>query len=112
MDVDSVSDSNGSPKAQGKSSSATSKASETSSRLMQYHGTLLPKGFPPLPADWISEWETFPASDGALQLFGVLHHPEKWSGPRAVVVVHGFGEHGGRYLHVPHYLRDATDAVY
>ncbi len=30
----------------------------------------------------------------------------------SVFVVHGFGEHGGRYLHLPHYVREQADSVY
>lgn len=29
-----------------------------------------------------------------------------------LIVVHGHGEHGGRYFHVPHYVRDVVDSVY
>lgn len=72
-----------------------------------------PRGFPELPAGWISEWETFPSADQSLQLFGVLHRLEKgWEGKNLLVVAHGFGEHGGRYLHFPHYLQGAVDGVY
>ncbi len=79
---------------------------------MIYQGVRQPKGFPSLPAGWVSEWETFPSSDGALQLFAVTHHKEPWNGHRALVVLHGLGEHGGRYLHVPHYVQKEVDAVY
>lgn len=77
-----------------------------------YQGSLQPRGFPSLPEDWISEWETFWSADGKLQLFGVLHHARDWKGHRALVISHGLGEHGGRYLHFPHYLGNAVDAVY
>lgn len=77
-----------------------------------YQGSIQPKNFPGLPKNWVSEWETFAASDGALQLFAVTHHSEDWKGYRALVVFHGLGEHGGRYLHVPHYVQSAVDAVY
>lgn len=75
-------------------------------------GTIQPEGFPGLPEDWVSEWETFPSADQKLQLFQVVHHPKDWQGHRALLIVHGMGEHGGRYLHAPHYLRGAVDAVY
>lgn len=81
-----------------------------------YQGVLQPRGFPPLPQDWTSEWETFPSSDGKLQLFAVTHHlisaVNAAGNGRALVVLHGHGEHGGRYLHFPHYVRDTVDTVY
>jgi alpha-beta hydrolase superfamily lysophospholipase len=79
-------------------------------------GIVHPEGFPGLPSGWISEYETFPASDRSLQLFSVLHHPEDWGshphGSRVLFVVHGLGEHSGRYFHLPHYLKDVFGAVY
>lgn len=76
-----------------------------------YQGSIQPKGFPSIPPNWVSEWETFPSSDGKLQLFSSLHRREPWSGPRLLVILHGMGEHGGRYLHFPHYLQNTVDAV-
>jgi alpha-beta hydrolase superfamily lysophospholipase len=31
---------------------------------------------------------------------------------RVLVISHGYGEHGGRYLHVPHYLKGSYDSFY
>ena len=54
--------------------------------------------------------ETFSARDG-LQLYGQSWHPE--GAPHGVVlIVHGFGEHSGRYLHVAARLADAGFVVY
>lgn len=98
--------------------SAHGKASETAASTSTkkekpvYQGVIQPKGFPALPSDWDSEWETFPSSDGALQLYSVLHHRKEWKSPKVLVVLHGLGEHGGRYLHVPHYVQNQVDAVY
>ncbi len=82
----------------------------------QLHGVLQPRGFPGLPEGWVTDWETFAASDGKLQLFGALHHVEPWTaekkGHRALLVLHGFGEHGGRYLHFPHFLQGHVGTVY
>lgn len=73
---------------------------------------LQPRGFPSLPADWQAETETFRSVDGQVQLFGILLRKEPWTAPpasgRALVVLHGFGDHAGRYLHFPHYLRAAN----
>jgi alpha-beta hydrolase superfamily lysophospholipase len=77
-----------------------------------YQGSVQPKNFPDLPADWVSEWETFPSSDGKLQLYSVTHHAKEWKGHRVLVVLHGLGEHGGRYLHCPHFVKSAVDAVF
>lgn len=77
-----------------------------------YQGSIQPKSFPLFPVDWVSEWDTFPSSDGKLQLYSVIHHPREWTGPRVLAVFHGLGEHGGRYLHFAHYMKGAIDAVY
>ncbi len=74
-------------------------------------GILQPKGFPGLPADWTSDWEKLAARPGEPALFTVTHHQKDWKNPRALFVVHGLGEHGGRYLHFPHYLKDTVGAV-
>ncbi len=86
---------------------------QTSENRRIYQGTPQPKGFPDLPQGWGSEWETFPSSDGRLQLYAVTHRVENQSqSPRVLVVLHGMAEHGGRYLHFPHYLRSWVDRVY
>ena len=77
-----------------------------------YQGAVQPKNFPAFPPDWVSEWETFPSSDGKLQLFAVTHHFKEWKNERVLVILHGLGEHGGRYLHFPHYLRSIVGGIY
>ncbi len=76
-----------------------------------YQGVVQPKNFPPFPENWVSEWETFASSDGQLQLFSVTHHPKEWTSHRVLVVLHGLGEHGGRYLHFPYFLKETVGAV-
>lgn len=76
-----------------------------------YQGVIQPKEFPNLPEDWVSEWETFPSMDKKLQLYSVLHHKQDWKQPRVLAIFHGLGEHGGRYLHFPHYIQSELDAV-
>ena len=107
--MDSVLDLNGSQKEPNKQLRPTL---NPPSDLRVYQGSVQPRNFPSLPKDWISEWETFPSSDGTLQLFSVIHHPKEWKGHRALVILHGLGEHGGRYLHAAHYLESVVDAVY
>jgi alpha-beta hydrolase superfamily lysophospholipase len=76
-------------------------------------GIVQPAGFPGLPPGWLTEWETFAHDrESGPQLFGMIHHREPWNGHRALLVVHGLGEHGGRYMHLPHYLETEVDAVY
>jgi acylglycerol lipase len=77
-----------------------------------YQGVIQPRSFPGLPEGWVSEWETFASSDGKLQLFQVCHHPANWQSHKVLVILHGVGEHGGRYLHFPHYLQHDVGAVY
>lgn len=91
------------------SASQAESAASAGSILANHLGVVQPKGFPGLPSGWQSEWETFHSADRSLQLFGAFHHR---TGPRILVVSHGLGEHGGRYLHLPHYLQDAVDGVY
>src|SRR5262245_57606627 len=82
-------------------------------------GNVRPRGFPGLPEGWDSEWETVSSADGQLQLFCVTHSKREGSGDvrksnrprRVLVIVHGLGEHGGRYHHFPYYLNEALDAV-
>ncbi len=77
-----------------------------------YQGSVQPANFPSLPDEWVSEWQTFPSSDGKLQLYSVIHHHKNWKGNKILVILHGFGEHGGRYLHFPHFLHSSIDAMY
>lgn len=78
-------------------------------------GYIVPKGFPGLPEGWVSQTETVEAASGGLNLF-VLRHEKAGLKPaefkRVVVLVHGLGEHIGRYGHVPHYLKSHVDAIY
>ena len=75
-------------------------------------GILQPQGFPGLPSSWVTDWSTFRSSDEKAQLFTFTHHQLPWEGKRALVVIHGMGEHGGRYLHLPHYMREYYDAIH
>lgn len=74
-----------------------------------------PFGFPGLPPGWMVEFERFSSSDGKQELFGQLFRPEHWVGKdqhRVLFVLHGQGEHGGRYVHFPHFLKDHVGAIY
>ncbi|OFZ20544.1 MAG: hypothetical protein A2X94_10980 [Bdellovibrionales bacterium GWB1_55_8] len=71
-----------------------------------------PNGFPGLPSGWITEQENYSCSTGAHSIGALLFRRENWSNSRALVILHGMGEHGGRYLHVPHFLQSQVSAVF
>lgn len=74
-----------------------------------------PRGFPPIESDWVVEFETFLSSDQKATLYSHLFRPVNLQGPRAhkaLVVLHGQGEHSGRYIHWPHFLRDTVGSIY
>ncbi|MFW7379144.1 MAG: lysophospholipase [Oligoflexus sp.] len=74
-----------------------------------------PEGFPQLRDQWLAEFETFTSADQKLQLFGQIFRPQKWRGDnahKALFVLHGQGEHGGRYVHWPFYVGESVSAVY
>jgi len=70
----------------------------------------MPLGFPPIPDEWAVSNEEFASSDKKVTLFGAMFSRPKVF--RALVVVHGMGEHGGRYQHLPHFLEKTFDAIY
>jgi alpha-beta hydrolase superfamily lysophospholipase len=74
-----------------------------------------PEGFPQLKEGWLAEFETFRSADGQEDLFGQLFRPQRWKGEtahRAIVVLHGQGEHCGRYVHWPFYVGNLVSSVY
>jgi len=70
-----------------------------------------PAGFPALPDDFEYETEVIPSSDGEQGIF--LNWFKKKGVPlkRGLFIVHGQGEHGGRYQHFAHYLHDEYDLI-
>ena len=69
------------------------------------------KGFPKLPHNWVVEFEKIPLPNG--HLFAHLFRgPKVELQHKALIVLHGQGEHSGRYLHLPHYLGDAFGSFY
>lgn len=76
---------------------------------------LPPSGFPPIEKDWTVEFETFENADRNGHIFAHLFRPQVPTASRqhrAIVLVHGQGEHSGRYVHWPHYLRDTIGSIY
>lgn len=84
--------------------------------LENRNGTLVPAHFSRLPDDWQMEWETFPSADHDLQLFGSWFHHKNLQlspvGHRALLVLHGLGEHGGRYQHLPAAFHEQVGSVW
>lgn len=70
-----------------------------------------PQGFPPLPPEFEYDTEVVESTDGEHGIF--LNWFKKRSGTpkRALLIIHGQGEHGGRYQHFPHYLKDQYDVI-
>lgn len=80
---------------------------------MNPYGVKQPQGYPGLPDHWQTEWETLLAADGKTKLFAFSHRKKAPAVIQKVLIIsHGFGEHGGRYLHFPHFLDSAVDAIY
>src|SRR5271155_2712257 len=83
---------------------------------IQTNGVIQPAGFPPIPQDWTTRIETYPSYDDQLRLFSAIHQrktlPTGKKPLRVLAIAHGIGEHGGRYLHFPHYLADTVDVVF
>ena len=76
-----------------------------------YYGVKQPQGFPGIPDGWFTEWETRVAADGATKLFTLAHQRRNAPVKKVLVIVHGFGEHAGRYLHFPHFLDGAKSSI-
>ena len=84
-----------------------------------HQGVIQPQGFPGLPKDWTSEFETYASSQGGYSLFGALHHAGHWTKEaqgdkvhKGLFILHGYSEHSGRYLHFPHYVKDQVSSVF
>ncbi|MBC7660006.1 MAG: lysophospholipase [Chitinophagaceae bacterium] len=72
-----------------------------------------PEGFPALPTDWVVEFETIPR--GITHLFAHLfrsNSPAEPNAHKAIIALHGQGEHSGRYMHLPHSFRDIVGSIY
>ena len=73
-----------------------------------------PTGFPEMAEGWEMETEKFEGTDG-IELFGRIFKKRGWEkeqNPKVCVVLHGQGEHSGRYLHLTHYLGNLFSAFY
>ena len=71
-----------------------------------------PVGFEPLPAGWILETQLIPSSDPKIGLFCYRMRKENPSpASRALFLLHGMGEHSGRYLHLAAGLASSIDEI-
>jgi lysophospholipase len=70
-----------------------------------------PVGFPGLPADFEYETEVHESLDREHTLFFNIFKKKNVTPKRALLIIHGQGEHGGRYQHFAHYLRDQYDLI-
>lgn len=61
---------------------------------------------------WTSDSSTFLSFDGKTEIFWVHHRaPAAEDRKRTLLVLHGLGEHGGRYRHLPHHLHKTFDHI-
>ena len=78
------------------------------------HLPSFPEGFPGMASGWEMETENFQGTDGT-DLFGRIFKKRGWEkeqSSKVCVVLHGQGEHSGRYMHMTHYLGDVFSAFY
>ncbi len=68
-------------------------------------------GFPPLPAQFEYETEVHQSIDQEHSLFFNIFRKKNVPLNRGLLIIHGQGEHGGRYQHFPHYLKDKYDVI-
>jgi alpha-beta hydrolase superfamily lysophospholipase len=72
---------------------------------------IIPQGFPSIPTDFEYETEVHESLDGEHTIFFNVFRKKGVTPKRALMIIHGQGEHGGRYQHVPHYLGEDYDLI-
>jgi lysophospholipase len=70
-----------------------------------------PEGFPDLPDSFEYETEVVQSTDGEHGIFMNWYKKKGVEPKRALLIVHGHGEHGGRYQHFAHYLQNDYDLI-
>jgi lysophospholipase len=70
-----------------------------------------PVGFPDLPASFEYETEVVNSTDGEHHIFLNWYKKRGVKPKRGLLIIHGQGEHGGRYQHFAHYLQDEYDVI-
>ncbi len=72
---------------------------------------IVPQGFPTVPADFDYETEVHESLDGEHTIFFNIFRKKNVTPKRALLIIHGQGEHGARYQHFPHYLGEMYDLI-
>jgi lysophospholipase len=72
---------------------------------------IVPRGFPTIPPEFEYETEVHESLDGEHAIFFNVFRKREGTIKRALLIIHGQGEHGGRYQHFPHYLADDYDLI-
>lgn len=77
-----------------------------------YYGSSVPRTFPRFPDHWEALWSNHFLSSDNLKLFVQIWKKKTLpANPKVLHVVHGFGEHSGRYMGWPHFLKDSVDMI-
>jgi alpha-beta hydrolase superfamily lysophospholipase len=81
--------------------------------LKTHLGYVQPNGFFNLPATWDAHFETIQAHQSPLHLRILRLTKRMDTLPQTILfVIHGYGEHAGRYLHLPYFLQSTVDQIY
>ena len=72
---------------------------------------IIPHGFPQFPLSFEYETEVHESLDGEHSIFFNIFRKRGVVPKRALLIIHGQGEHGGRYQHFAHYLGDDYDLI-
>ena len=70
-----------------------------------------PDGFPGLPPEFEYDTEVVQSTDSEHGIFLNWYKKKHGEPKRALLIIHGQGEHGGRYQHFAHYLKDHYDLI-
>lgn len=72
---------------------------------------IMPQGFPSIPSHFEYTTEVHQSLDHRFSIFFNIFRKKGVAPERALLLIHGQGEHGGRYQHFPHYLADEYDLI-
>jgi lysophospholipase len=72
---------------------------------------IIPDGFPKIPDNFEIETQVIQSTDGEHSLFFNWIKKKGVTPSRGLLVLHGQGEHGGRYQHFAHYLKEDYDLI-
>jgi lysophospholipase len=72
---------------------------------------ITPEGFPKVPENFEFETQVVQSSDGEHGLFFHWFKKKGVKPVRGLMILHGQGEHGGRYQHFVHYLQEDYDLI-